>query len=56
MQCDYDVDWLMPYNEESGEVDDVEFALLPGIDLEMVWEWLINAWKERYCMKINEGV
>lgn len=24
MQCDYDVDWLMPYNEETGEVWDTE--------------------------------
>lgn len=27
MQCDLDVDFLMPYNEETGEVDDTNTAL-----------------------------
>lgn len=41
MQCDYDVDWTMPYDEETGEVDDTE--VLIGGDEYLVW--LINQWE-----------
>ena len=27
MQSDYDIDWLMPYDEETGEVDDCDYAI-----------------------------
>ena len=41
MQCDYDVDWLMPYDEESGEVDDNEVSIYPRTDLVELVEWLL---------------
>lgn len=46
LQCDYDFDWLMPYDEATGEVDDTEFALYEGVDLNEVFEWLIGHFKE----------
>ena len=27
MQCDYDIDWLMPYDEETGELYDTELSV-----------------------------
>lgn len=45
MQCDYDVDWLMPYDEESGEVDDNEISIYPDTDLGSVVEWLLECYK-----------
>lgn len=27
MQCDYDVDWTIPHDEETGEVDDCDIAI-----------------------------
>lgn len=42
MQCDYDVDWLMPYDIESGEVDDNEVSIYPNTNLEEVIDWLLE--------------
>lgn len=41
MQCDYDIDWDMPYDEETGEVDDNEIPIYPDTDLEKVVDWLL---------------
>lgn len=45
MQCDYDVDWLMPYDEETNEVDDTEISIYPGDNLEETIDWLLNCYK-----------
>ena len=45
MQCDYDVDWQMPYDEESGEVDDNEISIYPYTDLVGVVDWLLKCWE-----------
>ena len=45
MQCDYDWDWFMPYDEESGDVDDTEIAIYPNTDLKET----INLLLERYA-------
>lgn len=45
LQCDYDVDWLMPYDEETSEVDDTEISIYPGTDLKETVDWLL----ERYA-------
>ena len=42
MQCDYDVDWLMPYDEESGDVDDNEVSIYPYTNLKKVIDWLLE--------------
>lgn len=47
MQCDYDVDWIMPYDEKTGEVDYTEIAIYPDTVLEEVFNWLLECY-ERY--------
>lgn len=44
MQCDYDWDWTMPYDEESGEVDDTEVSIYPNTDLAETIEWLLGCY------------
>lgn len=44
MQCDYDIDWLMPYNEESGEVDDNEISIYPDTNIEETIDWLLKCY------------
>ena len=46
MQCDYDIDWTMPYDEETKEVDDTEVAIYPNTDLEETIEWLLERYKD----------
>ena len=45
MQCDYDIDWYMPYDEETMEVDDTEEAIYPDTDLAGVVDWLLKCWE-----------
>ena len=47
MQCDYDIDWDMPYDDVTGEVDDTEVEIEDDTDI----EWLINQWE-----RIEEGL
>lgn len=42
MQCDYDIDWIMPYDEETGEVDDTETEIT---DIEKDVDWLLKEWE-----------
>ena len=44
VQCDYDWDWLMPYDEESREVNDTEIAIYPDADLEEAINWLLDCY------------
>ena len=46
MQCDYDVDWLMPYDEATNEVDDREMSIYPSTDLAGVVDWLWKQYEE----------
>ena len=41
MQCDYDWDWTMPYDDETGEVDDTELVIGCREDI----EWLFEQWE-----------
>ena len=41
---EYDIDWLMPYDEESNEVDDTEIPISDNMD---DIKWLLEAY-ERY--------
>lgn len=43
LQCDYDVDWLMPY-DESGEVYDTEISI--SDDTESIVDWLLKTYHE----------
>lgn len=46
MQCDYDVDWLMPYDEETGEVWDTEQMVYSAEYAEELVNWLLKAYEE----------
>lgn len=56
MQCDYDIDWIMPYDEESGEVDDNEISIYPDTYLEELvndlFEWYEDYKNENKTMDI----
>lgn len=43
LQCDYNVDWLMPYDEVTGDVDDREVSIYPSTNLIETVDWL---WKQ----------
>lgn len=47
MQCDYDIDWLMPYDEETGEVDNNEVSIYSDSNAREVVDWLLKCY-ERY--------
>ena len=44
MQCDYVIDWFMPYNEESGYVDDTEVSIYTCDDLDKTADYLWNCY------------
>lgn len=44
MQCGYDIDWLMPYDEENGEVDDNEISIYPNTNIEGTIDWLLKCY------------
>ena len=48
MQCDYDIDWLIPYDEETGEVDDTEVSIYPNDNLEEIICWLLKCYLPYY--------
>ena len=45
LQCDYDIDWVMPYNSETGEVDDNEMSIYPRYNAEEIIDWLLKCYK-----------
>ena len=46
MQCDYDIDWDMPYDKITGEVDDNEVPIYPDTDLMEVINWLLDCYHD----------
>ena len=46
MQCDYDWDWMMPYDKVTGEVDDNEVSIYPNTDLAETIDWLLNCYHD----------
>lgn len=47
MMQEYDIDWLMPYDKETGEVNDTEISMgNPDCTPEIAW--LIDQWKRIY--------
>ena len=47
LQCDYNIDWLMPYNKSTNEVDDREESIYPSTNLVELIDWLWK-WYEDY--------
>lgn len=46
MQCDYSVDWLLPYDKESGEVEDCEWVLYDTDEPSKVLDDVLKNWNE----------
>ena len=46
MQCDYDIDWIMPYDEESGDVWDTDTTVYLNDNHKETINWLINQFME----------
>lgn len=42
---EYDIDWIMPYDEKSGEVDDNEISIYSDTDLEDTIDWLLECYE-----------
>lgn len=53
LQCDYDIDWLMPYNKKTGDVYDTEYPIYPNSDIALYVHYLLRDAKN---FKIIEGV
>jgi len=45
MQCDYDIDWIMPYDEETGEVWDTKVSV-DSSNAKSVVEWLLDNYND----------
>lgn len=46
MQCDYDVDWLMPFDENDGEVWNTDVAIEDAEDARSTLPWLVAEAKD----------
>ena len=46
MQCDYDIDWMMPYDETTGEVWDTEVSVYSADYAEKIVNWLLRSYEE----------
>lgn len=55
---EYDIDWIMPYDEETGEVDDTELSFVKGsVVSEADVSWFESTWerfKKEYVYKEDE--
>lgn len=46
MQCDYYVDWQLPYDKESGEVEDCEWLLSDKDNPSEIQDFILKCWNE----------
>lgn len=53
MQCDYDMDWNMPWDKKTGDCIDSEFPIYENTDLvevlkelEKDWKWINKNWNK----------
>lgn len=42
LQCDYDVDWLMPFNKKNGEVYDTNYPIYPNSNVALYVHYLLK--------------
>lgn len=54
MQCDYDVDWIMPYDSETGEVWDTNTYIenADESDTSQLIDWLLG----QYSDMVHQGI
>lgn len=43
---DYDIDWLQPYDTETGDVDDREISLSTEEDFDNAYDWMIKSFED----------
>lgn len=43
---DYDIDWMMPYDSKTGEVDDSEMSLSVEEDFDEAYDWMIKSFED----------
>ena len=55
MQCDYDIDWIMPYNEKTGDCDDTEASFHLEDNIEREINWLLDCY-ESYLVDKEEEI
>ena len=46
LQCDYDIDWLMPYDKKRGEVYDTEYPIYPDSNIALYVHYLLKDAKD----------
>lgn len=51
LQCDYDIDWLMPYNPKTGDVYETEYSIYPNSNIALYVHYLL---KDAVKLKIIE--
>ena len=42
LQCDYDIDWLLPYNPKTGDVYETEYSIYPNSDIALYVHYLLR--------------
>ena len=42
LQCDYDIDWLIPYNPKTGDVYETEYPIYPNSDIALYVHYLLR--------------
>ena len=42
LQCDYDIDWLMPYNKKNGGVYDTNYPIYPNSNVALYVHYLLK--------------
>ena len=41
---EYDIGWIMPYDEQTGKVDDTECSIEVSADIEPAINWWLENW------------
>ena len=42
LQCDYNIDWLLPYNPKTGDVYETEYSIYPNSDIALYVQYLLR--------------
>jgi hypothetical protein len=50
---EYDIDWIMPYDAETGEVDDTELMIGTSVN-EADVDWLLEQWERFQREYVNK--
>ena len=42
LQCDYDIDWLLPYDPKTGDVCETEYSIYPNSNIALYVHYLLR--------------